>query len=226
MKHSNKSKRTGILITAFLLILAMCTPVIASADGTIPVSNGFKHTIILSKIDQQRGYSFYAEDLPANVKNVKVTSSKKSVATVKGNGPLNFTVTPKKVGTTKITLKGKSGKKAVKCAGTIKVVKFQQPFKTFKINGVSQRGAVTSSINVKAVEVDKSKAKIDFKAASGWKVLSATVYSSTGKSQKLKNGKTYTIAKQGYLAVSLYMENKKNGAVIENYFNIRQAQQQ
>lgn len=223
MKHSKKSRRIGILVTAFLLILAMCTPLIVSADGTIPVSNGFKQTIILSQLDQQRGYSFYADSLPANVKNVKATSSKKSVATVKGNGLLNFTVTPKKVGTTKITLKGKSGKKAVKCAGTIKVVKFQQPFKTLKVNGVSQRSAVTSSVNVKAIEVDKPKAKIDFKAASGWKVLSASLYSSNGKTQKLKSGKTYTIANQGYLAVSISMENKKNGAVIENYFNIRQS---
>ncbi|MCI9597455.1 MAG: hypothetical protein HFE75_09190 [Firmicutes bacterium] len=85
MKQKNK-KRCATM-TAFLLILVMCFPILASADGTIGVSNGFKETIILSKIDKERGYSFYLEQFPANAKKVKGSSSKKSVAAVKVNGP-------------------------------------------------------------------------------------------------------------------------------------------
>lgn len=224
MKKTQKTRKTWAILTALILIAVMCTPVIASADGTIGVSNGFKETIILSKIDKENGYSFYAESLPGNVKNVKVTSSKKSVATVKGNGYFNFTVTPKKAGTTKITLKGKSGKKTVTCKGTIAVVKFQQPFKTLKINGTSHRSDVKSSTNVQTLQVDKSKAKIDFKPASGWKTLHATVSTDTGKTQKLKSGKTYSIGERGYLSVSIDMMNKKNGAVISTFFHIRSDQ--
>lgn len=223
MKQRHKTKKAWAILTALILIAVMCTPVIASADGTIGVSDGFKETIILSKTDQESGYSFYAESLPSNVKNVKVTSSKKSVATVKGNGYFNFTVTPKKVGTTKITLKGKSGKKTVTCKGTITVVKFQQPFKTLKINGVNHRSDVKSSVNVQNVQVDKSKVKIDFKPASGWKVSYTTVYAGAGTTQKLKSGKTYTIGEAGYISASISMVNKKNGAVISTYLHIRKA---
>lgn len=201
----------------------MCFPVLASADDTIGVSNGFKETIILSKIDKQNGYSFYLEQFPDNAKKVKGTSSKKSVAAVKVTGPRNFTVTPKKAGTTKITLKGKKGKKTITCKGTIKVVKFQKPFKTLKINGKSYLGDVQSSLNHSSVTVDKSQVTLNFKAASGWKISSATVYSGTGAPQKLKSGKTYTIGDSGYLSVSILSKNKKNGAQIQSYFYITKA---
>lgn len=222
MKQTNK-KRWAI-ITAFLLVLVMCFPVLASADDTIGVSNGFKETIILSKADKERGYSFYLEQFPDNAKKVKGSSSKKSVAAVKVTGPRNFTVTPKKAGTTKVTLKGKKGKKTITCKGTIKVVKFQKPFKTLKINGKSYLGDIKSRVNTLSINADKPQVKLNLKAASGWKITSATVATELGKYQKLKSGKTYTIGDQGYMSVSIISYNKKNGVEIQSYLQIRKSQ--
>lgn len=219
-----KSKKRWAIITAVLLILVMCFPVLASADGSIGVSNGFKETIILSKIDKQNGYSFYLEQFPDNAKKVKGTSSKKSVAAVKVTGPQNFTVTPKKVGTTKVTLKGKKGKKTITCKGTIKVVKFQKPFKTLKINGKSYLGDIKSSVNTTSINVDKPQVKLNFKTASGWKITSSMVNTELGKYQKLKNGKTYTIGDQGYMSVSIISYNKKHGVEVQSYLQIRKSQ--
>jgi hypothetical protein len=103
------------------------------------------------------------------------------------------------------------------------VVKFQKPFKTLKINGKSHLGDITSSINTPYVTTDKSQVKLDFKAASGWKITSTTVSTDTGKRQKLKSGKTYSLGERGYLAVSIYMQHKKNGAVVMNSFHITNA---
>ena len=75
--------------------------------------------------------SFYRDSL----KDVKVKSSNKSVAVIESVFRGSFEVHPKKPGTTKITITAVMNNKKVKKTGTVKVVPFQNPFKSLKVSG-------------------------------------------------------------------------------------------
>ena len=101
---------------------------------------------------------------------VTMKSSKKSVVKPGSSGS-DFIA--KKAGTAKITMKGKKGNKAKKYKCTVKVVKYKNPVKKFKIG----KKDYTSKLNKPvyqdawaAMKVKKGKAKISIKPKNGWKV--------------------------------------------------------
>lgn len=128
---------------------------------------------------------------------VKFTSSKPKVATVSGNGT-TASVSAKKKGTTKITMKTSSGKKATI---TIKVVKKAKAAKKVKLSG-KKTVKVGSSINLTAkltkststdlvtwISSNSSKAKVDaYGCVTGCKkgTVKITAKASSGKSKTIK----------------------------------------
>ncbi len=216
MRENKINKKfLGLFIVLFLGIF-MCTGITTKAGGGEPVKNGFKKTIVLSATDKKNGY-WYIANAPNEIKNVKVKTSKKSVATVKNAGYGMFGVYPKKAGKTTVTVTGVCNGKKFKCKGTIKVVKFQRPFKTFKIDGKSYLKKVKSGVNYIQMTTKKSEVKFNYKMKSGWKVSKVYV---NGKKVKFKNGKKISLGQDGLVCVAMVMKNKKTGATIETYIDI------
>lgn len=203
-------------LTTIGLILALVLSVVSypalevKADPSMGIKNGSKKTLINSAADRKEGYYIYFSDMPDSVKKIKVSNSKKSIATIKYFGYGMFTVKPKKAGTTKVTLTGTADGKKITRRCTIKIVNFKQPFKSLKIDGKDYRKKVKSSGNGIGVKTKKSKIKFNYKLNSGWKVVDAQT---DGK--KVKNGKTYSLPiGEQYVGIELYVKNKKTGEIV------------
>ncbi len=220
MRDNKISKKIAGLLIVLLLGVYLCTGITAQADAGELVKNGFKKTIALSNVDKKAGYWFVVDGpgkiTKANVK-IKVKSSKKSVASVKSEGYGIFAVYPKKPGRTTVTITGVSNGKKFKYKGTIKVVKFQRPFKTFKMDGKSYLKEMKSTYNILEMSTDKSAVKFNYKLKSGWKINKVYV---NGKKVKFKNGKKIALGNDGAVYITMQVKNKKTGATMETYIDI------
>ena len=212
-----------MLLTLFLLVLfpAAC----ASADDTIYVQNNFKETVVHSSAKYDKSRLVYVDGFYGNkVRNVKVTSSNKSVATVKKSGTNLFKLMPKKAGSTKVTFTAVVDNKRVKVQGTFKVVDFQNPFTVLKVGGKGYASKVKSSNNYFTIRTSKSKIKLNYKLKSNWKLISSSAYGidslGSSGSAKVRNGSTYTLKKGENLMVYMSL-NKKNGVVITTWLDVR-----
>lgn len=206
-----KNQRKKLAVLAFVLFLGfmMMFPVTAGAGGFIEVGDGLKQTIVLSPSDKKEGYLLETYHvLPADAEKVKVVSSKKSVACVENQGGGVFYVFPKKTGTTDITVSAVSGKERLRWKVTVKVKKFKNPFKTFKINDRNCLKKIKGSDNY--IHIKNSKVKLDYKLKSGWKIFWSGSKGLTKKT--VKNHKTYTLKKKkDFGELSVWVENKKSG---------------
>lgn len=213
-----------MLLTLFLLVLfpAAC----ASADDIIYVQNNFKETVVHSSSKYDKSRMFYVEGIYGNkIRNVKVTSSNKSVATVKKSGTDLFKLMPKKAGSTKVTVTAVVNNKRVKVQGTFKVVDFQNPFTVLKVGGKGYASKVKSSNNYFTIRTSKSRIKLNYKLKSNWKLISSSAYGidslGSSGSAKVRNGSTYTLKKGENLMVYMSLKNKKNGVVITTWLDVR-----
>lgn len=214
MNKSKLKQRIQGMILIFLFTIIIFPAMTVRADDTICVKNGFKKTLVYSKYDKKYGYNFET-DIPQNAKKCKVSSSKKSVATVENYGSGYFCLKPKKEGKTTVTVTGVVNGKTVKCKGTVRVVKFQQPFKTLKIDGKSYLKKLNASYNYLEIKTKKSKVKFSYKLQPGWKILESQV-----NDGKVKNGKTYSIGEEEPLQIYILLKNKKSGEEIMTIFYV------
>ncbi|MDO4557145.1 MAG: hypothetical protein Q4B70_18700 [Lachnospiraceae bacterium] len=216
--------RKAFAAFAFAMIEAIgFTGTEVKAGGGFGVTNKFKETVTLTKDNKGYGVAFDLVDVSnGSYKNIKVTSSKKSVATIEKGG-LNeeIIVYPKKAGTTKITWTATDEKtnKEVKQTGTIKVVKFENPFSTLKIADKNYASKVKKDLSVISTKTGKTKLKLKYKLKKNWKLdkngsYFSTYDTSTGKSkiQSIKTGKTYTIKKNSWTSFQITLKNTKTGA--------------
>ncbi|MBQ9015095.1 MAG: hypothetical protein IJ109_03145 [Firmicutes bacterium] len=133
-----------------------------------------------------------------------VKSSKPSVAVLKkdtwtdddGKVYGNYQIKSKKPGTTTLTFQAKdaNAENYVTKTVKVKVVKFVNPAKTFKIGSKNYAKKYNGKpyYNIKK----KVSGKVNVKAKKGWKVDSIYFYDeSKGKSKKIKNGKKVTFDK-------------------------------
>lgn len=201
-----------MLVFLFALMIAPVKNV--KADDTVSVKNGFKQTVVYSKTDKKWGYNYCVTSVPDNAKKCKVTSSKKSVGTVENYGYGVFNFMPKKEGKTTITITGVVNGKTKKWKGTIRVVKFQQPFKVLKINGKSYLKKIKGSNNYCEMKTGKDKIRIDYKLQPGWKVVESYV-----NDEKVKSGKTYSKDENGSMVIYMTLKNRKRGEKIFFYFS-------
>lgn len=134
------------LILALVLSFVSYPALEVKADPSMGIKNGSKKTLINSAADRKEGYYIYFSDMPDSVKKIKVSNSKKSIATIKYFGYGMFTVKPKKAGTTKVTLTGTADGKKIMRRCTIKIVNFKQPFKSLKIDGKDYRKKIKSAV--------------------------------------------------------------------------------
>lgn len=106
---------------------------------------------------------------------------------------------------TTISFKVKQNKKTYNLKCIVTLVEQKNPIKSFKVGNKEY----ANKFGAWEVQLPSSgKAKISYKAASGFKITKVTAYTSSGKSKKLSNGSTVDTKKYSYLRVE-YKTTKK-----------------
>lgn len=207
------------MLLAFILLSILPMQKVKAGGADKYVKNNFKEMVINDKND----YIFTLQEPLTPIKKVKITSSNTKVATVKNMGwdQVNqFRLTPKKEGTTKITITGTADGKKIKLKGTVKVVNFQNPFSMFKINGKSYLSEIKFRRNfIHSIQSNKSNIRLQYKLKSGWSLLSGRmtgVINGVRLEKEVKNGTTYPRPKGrgDHLIISMELKNKSTDAVI------------
>lgn len=214
--------KIGLLVFFALVILPVKH---IKADDAIVVDDKFKKTVVYSKEDEKTGYLFSVSGLYGDsLKDVKVKSSNKSVAVIESVFMGSFEVHPKKPGTTKITITAVMNNKKVKKTGTVKVVPFQNPFKSLKVGGRKYQSKVKGSYNYIVIKTKEPNVKLNYKINSKWKIVQTNAYgteqiSNTGI-RNVKNGMNYSVESGETLMLYIKVKNKKNKAEIGTVLHI------
>lgn len=237
-----KNGRNWLGLWMALFMVCLFPQICAKADfQKTTVKNNFTKVLIYSgkyADPVTEPWVFDVNNL-VKMKKVTVSSSQKSVVTVKkltdNTGAFGGTAgetacwclqaEPRKAGTSKITIECTNARgKKVTYKGTIKVVKFVNPFKTLKIDGKSYLSKIKGDNCDIKVKSKAKKFKLNFKLKSGWKLIgtpkfeyfSDSGYKSVGA---FKNGKTYKLNK-GDTYVALDLKNSKTKAVEKIYITV------
>lgn len=212
----------GLLALCFMaLSLYPKVPVQAAYAGILGyeqnLKDGFRETIVYNPSDAQGYYEVNADGIYGHTcKNRKAVSSDKKIVTVKYS-PVHqcFLLTPKKTGTAKVTFSAVRKGKKVTCQGTVKVVKFQNPVKSLKINGKNYAKEIKTTNAVLHIKTKKPTAAFHYKLQPGWKVESAYGEilgedNPLGIYREIKNKETYSL-QEGNLLIRMTLKNTKRG---------------
>ena len=221
MKKLKKMLLTAAVVMTFAICLvpAMTT----NADGFTTddfVQNGFRKTLAdvpktcPAPKEEHAWHIALKADNKAKILSVKSSNSK--VASIGKAFYKPFTdifITPKKPGTTKITIVAKTGGKQITCKGTVTVVKFEKPFTKLKIEGKDYLKEIKcGSTYYLDVDTKKDGLKLEYKLRSGWKIKSVFAmnekYEDINYKKEFKNG-IKLFKKYGYYRVLL--RNTKTG---------------
>ena len=191
----------AVLMMAFVVCLV---PVVtASADGFTTddfVENGFKKTLAdvprTCQAAQVEHAWHVALKIDDEAKILSVKSSNSKVASIGKRFYRPFTdifITPKKPGTTKITIVARTGGKQITCRGTVTVVKFEKPFTKLKIGGKDYLKKIKCGAEYNFdVDTKKDSLKLEYELRPGWKIKSVTTtneeYEEINYKKKFKDG--------------------------------------
>lgn len=209
-EHNMKKKLylhlAGLLAVAFLAA--------ASAGETFAASNAPAKlkagTLWLG--DEVYGGVDY-ETVRDGVKLVSVKSSKPSVIRAMKDSDSNEfyanTIMPVKLGKSKITVTYKYKGKKYTTSATYTVKKYPNPFKSIKVNGNKiDLKANRYSYNVEKFK--KSRVKVQFSLASGWKLTRGYTYGKDYSLVPVKNGSTVKVPKgDEWTCIFLEVTNRK-----------------
>lgn len=210
-----------LCLLALTLIWYSNVPVQAGYAGILGyeenLKNGFQETVVYNPSDARSYYEVNAEGIYGHTcKNRKAVSADKKIATVKYSPTHQcFLLMPKKTGTTKVTFSATRKGKKITCQGTVKVVKFQNPVQTLKVNGKNYAKEVKTTNTVLHIKSKDSKAAFQYKLRPDWKVES-TYGEIMGEDiplgiyKGIKNKQTYSL-QEGKLLVSMTLKNSRRG---------------
>lgn len=201
----NVTKKILTLITAITLTATCLSPAMtAHADGgqLIPYS---KNLTLSVKKNTPDYYAFKLDKYYSKAKKITVKSSNKRVVKFVDN----YFFTLKKPGTAKLYISMKINGKTKKFISKIKVVKYKNPVKSFKV-GSKNIASKYKENTFWSLKAQSSKQKISIKPASGWKIKSITCYTYRAngipKVKKIKNNSKIS-QNVNHLTVKMY--NKK-----------------
>lgn len=226
----NNKRKLAEIIAIFFLIIVMYPGVAVKAEilGDLNnLKNGFNKTIVYTETNKNGYYLVDLKNMPSfYCKKFKASTTDKTVATVKySKSEDSFLIYPQKSGTANITFSAVRNNKKLTCKGKIKVVKFTNPFKNLKINGKNYSERVKNAYNNITIKNKASRAVINYKLASDWKVTNTNMRIVTGNDSsidiKFKKGKVYSMQK-GNLFLDLILKNKKDGTEIKTSLFINQ----
>ena len=215
---------------ALLLVLCLAvTGVFVFAPVSVNADGGFITKKYAKKVTVSTGWKYYHIDMRSKLKGAKkitIKSSKKAVAkvdkSVKKYGPM---VQVKKPGTAKITTTVKKGKKTKKYTTKLKVVKYQNPFKSATLAGKSFKGLYKKGISASEY-FGEVQGKMVIKPRKGWKVKKIreeiTVYDDNGdvdtKFRTIKNNSTTINLADGNEHAFVITMYKKKANLTEQIF--------
>ena len=258
-KRKTSSLKT-ILIPVLPLLLAFCfslllLPADAHAAARTVEVEGVKKggTVILSngKGDKATAFEIHIKNIFDKISIRSVTPNKKGIVKINLKGATGysdeprwsqgcFTLTPKKAGTAKLTIKGKDNSgKSVTCKLTVKVVKYQNPFESFSITTKKNKKTAAAKSLEKAVTgtanrfeyFELSEIKFRFKLNKNW-VIQKTAKDIDGQSfaKKLTNNKTFKLSysydeddgdwMEDWIVSGMRLKNKKTGHVVYLRFSL------
>lgn len=205
----------------FLVLLAVGAARPVKAGSQIrEVKNGFKEAVFYTAAEKKAGVVFFTS-VREDAAECKVVSSKTSVARVENIGNGAFLFYPKKAGTTKVTVTGKVKGKTVKCQGTVRVIKFRQPFKALRFGGKEYSQKIRSGNNRIDIKTKKARMSVRYRLKPGWEVTNAWVEQGYRKGVGLENGKSISViqggeAKKGRRTqIFIQLKHKETGVRIE-----------
>lgn len=172
-----KKKITSFLLMVSLLLTCFSIPAAAATVSPTPKAiTLFRYTSGAKAGTYETGHIF-TNRFYANSKNVKAVSSNKKIATVKVlrdefEGEYYFRVTPKKKGSSTITMTGTVNGKKVTEKTKVKIINYTNPASSFKISGKEFAGKFKGHDKASAVGklVRNKKIKVSCKPAKGWTV--------------------------------------------------------
>lgn len=219
--RKEKSIRMYLKIAMIVFMVIIILPAVnVKADRVTEIEkNNFKKEVILSGYDKKEGYLFCLKGVQGQI--LKVESSNKSVAEVK-KFQYSFHLKPKKLGTTKITITALNGKKKVKRFGTVRIIKFQNPYQVLKVNGKNCKSKLKTSYNMIHIKTKKSNNKLNYKLRPGWEIkYSYTMEQGYDPNRMLKNGQKFNLNIGESVHIFIDVENKKSGLSIGTMLTIQ-----
>lgn len=201
----NVTKKILTLITVITLTATCLSPAMtAHADGgqEIPYSKNLTLSVKKNIWDY---YVFKLDKYYSKAKKITVKSSNERVVKFVNN----YSFTPKKPGTAKLYISMKINGKTKKFVSKIKVVKYKNPVKSFKV-GSKNIASKYKKNTYWSLRTQSSKPKISIKPASGRKIKSIACYTYRAngmpKVKKIKNNSKLS-KNVNYITVKMY--NKK-----------------
>ena len=224
MSKATKDKMT--LFTALLVaVMALCffpAKKVSAGEVSIPSKSG--QTICCMMTDKKEVYGIWEGELKKlpHGKNMTIVSFKSSNQKVvkawiekdKYWGGIYPRLKLNKPGTTKLTLTYKSGTKQYKYTVNVQVIKYQNPFKTFKI-GNKNYASVFNKVNAWGVTTKLPKLKngtykFELKLNKNFSIRTAELQQTAGKKVKnvnIKNAKKIKITKDAYFSFLMKYKN-------------------
>ena len=212
-------------LAAFLAVvmLASCFVVVGAPKAYADSAKVVKYAKTVKISTGSPEIYFDMSNKVKKIKKVKVTSSNKSVLKVVDSAFLEV----KKAGTSTLTIKvtDKSGH-VHKYKSTVKVYKYKNAFKSFKIGKKQLRTKFKKYTNAWFDYGKLKSGKINITPASGWKLVSIKYEAYIGDKhykKTIKNKSKINLDKNGDYEITVKMKNKKTGlkeeyiVMYENY---------
>lgn len=160
---------------SLLKALSLCLLLTLIAGTALPGYAGgkAKPTIVNSPLWAGVGKcAVLVQNLPSDATSFSITSKDKSVLKAGCDDKkdrLSLWVKPLKAGTSKVTVKYKSGGKVRSVSTVFTVKKYPDPFQWIKING-KKIDLKKNKIAYDCLKYSKNKITVDYKISSGWKL--------------------------------------------------------
>ncbi len=188
-------KKLLVMCAAFLVFAGVAKTEIKAADYSFDNA-----AITISKsADMNHSYSYNRlSDPTGKAKIVKIAQTKKIANITINTTKSGFSITPTKTGTTTMNITVKRGSSTKVHKIKLKIVKYKNPAKTFKIDGKEYKGKFNKKKIYTMTTPKKTKnVKIFVKPVAGYKVSSITYYytnkDGSQTSLSLKNGQKFKL---------------------------------
>ncbi len=219
MKEKHLSKGVfGVLALLMAVTLFVINPVSVVAADDAP---GFYDKYSSSWYTGEKNSTWCAiKNIQKTDKVTSVKSSNPKVVAAKkitfNEGVPGIQITPKKVGSSKVTIKIKRNGKTYTSTRTDYVLKYTNPFKSVKVGNKEYVKSFdkTHSPNI----AFRGSKKVSVKTKSDWKVRSIWTYNNKdGKIKSYKNNKTVNTKNTTQLSIELQNTKNKN-IIISTHF--------
>ena len=212
-RKMNKTIKRVLLVLMTLMLAILVLPVTELQAANAKIAKNMT-VVYYPKAKQHNEVNITLSKI--KVSKVKSSNSKAlKVSTLKSD--MDFSLlkfTPKRAGTSTVSFTAKTKSKTYTYTSKVKVVKYQNPFKTLKIGSKNYTSKFknTDYPGWAFASSDKIKGRLNITAKKGWKVSKIELVNlSTRKAKKIKNKTKIDMSKKGVDRLDITMKNSKTG---------------